>query len=156
MSSLPASPSMVDRASLVARYRQVRARTTRLAAPLSAEDAQVQSMPEASPAKWHLAHTTWFFARFVLADPAAVPDGWDVLFNSYYGGAGERHPRPRRGLLPRPSLAEVLSWREAVDARAVRGLGGGALDPARRQGRALGAHHEAQHQALLLSDRKPP
>src|SRR5690606_6647813 len=97
MSSLPASPSMVDGSSFVGRYRQVRPRTTRLAAPLSAEDAHVQSMPEASPAKWHLAHTPWLFARFVLEDPAAVPGGWDVLFNSYYVGACERHPRPRRG-----------------------------------------------------------
>jgi len=145
---------MVDGASLVARYRQVRARTTRLAAPLSAEDAQVQSMPEASPAKWHLAHTTWFFARFVLEDPAAVPDGWDVLFNSYYVGAGERHPRPRRGLLTRPSLEEVLGWREAVDVRVVRGLETGAFDPARRQVLLLGTHHEQQHQELLLTDIK--
>src|SRR5690606_11056564 len=127
MSSLPASPSMVDGASLVARYRQVRARTTRLAAPLSAEDAQVQPSPRADTARWHLAHTTWFIARFVLEDPAAVPDGGDVLFNSYYVGAGERHQRPRRGLLTHPSLEDVLGWREAVDARVVRGLETGEI-----------------------------
>ena len=86
-------PDPATAAALRARYLRVRERSRRLATPLSAEDAQLQSMPDASPAKWHLAHTTWFFARFVLADPSAIPAGWDGLFNSYYVGAGERHPR---------------------------------------------------------------
>src|SRR5690606_2826684 len=107
---------------LRALYAEVRNRTRTLVAPLSAEDAQLQSMPDASPAKWHLAHTTWFFARFVLQDQSVIPEGWDVLFNSYYVGAGERHPRAQRGVLSRPSLDEVLAWRERVDARVLRGI----------------------------------
>ncbi|WP_165942145.1 ergothioneine biosynthesis protein EgtB [Luteimonas arsenica] len=136
------------------RYAEVRARTRALAAPLSAEDAQIQSMPDASPAKWHLAHTTWFFARFVLDDPAAIPDGWDYLFNSYYVGAGERHPRALRGQVSRPSLAEVLAWRDAVDERVLRGLDEGRFDDATRDVLLLGTHHEQQHQELLLTDIK--
>ena len=96
---------------LTERYRPVRARSLRLAAPLSPEDAMVQSMPDASPAKWHLAHTTWFFERFLLADrPGYRPlnAAWDYLFNSYYQSIGPMHARPQRGLLSRPSLAEVL------------------------------------------------
>src|SRR6185295_20232641 len=106
-------------AMLAERYRAVRSFTTALAAPLSEEDAVVQSMPDASPAKWHLAHTTWFFETFVLA---RAPVGYRpfhpqfaYLFNSYYDGVGDRHPRPERGLLTRPPLAEVLSYREHVD-----------------------------------------
>src|SRR5690606_26768868 len=141
-------------AALRAQYLLVRERSRRLAAPLGAEDAQLQSMPEASPAKWHLAHTTWFFAHFVLEAPSAIPDGWDVLFNSYYVGAGERHPRPRRGLLSRPSLDEVLAWREAVDARVLHGFDAGGFDQAKRQVLLLGIHHEQQHQELMLTDIK--
>ncbi len=152
--SLHARPSAAPGDDLAARYARVRDRSARLAAPLSAEDAQLQSMPDASPAKWHLAHTTWFFARFVLEDPAAIPDGWDVLFNSYYVGAGERHPRPRRGLLSRPSLAAVLDWRERIDARVLQALEAGGFDQARRDVLLLGIHHEQQHQELLLTDIK--
>src|SRR5947207_3039372 len=104
---------------LAERYRAVRSFTTALSAPLSEEDAVVQSMPDASPAKWHLAHTTWFFEAFVLA---RASDGYRVfhprfqyLFNSYYEGVGERHPRPERGLLTRPSLAEIVRYRQHVD-----------------------------------------
>src|SRR5438045_614076 len=97
------------------RYASVRAATLALAAPLSDEDCAIQSMPDASPVKWHLAHTSWFFETFVLAkhrpgyrvfDPA-----YRVLFNSYYHAVGERHPRPERGMLPRPALADVLAAR---------------------------------------------
>ena len=149
-----APPAGDDVRDLRARYLAVRERTRRLAAPLSAEDAQLQSMPDASPAKWHLAHTTWFFARFVLEDPAAIPPGWDVLFNSYYVGAGDRHPRAQRGLLSRPSLDEVLAWRERVDAQVLRGLDDDRLAPDRRDVLLLGIHHEQQHQELLLTDIK--
>src|SRR5689334_17333033 len=104
---------------LAERYRAVRSFTTALAAPLSEEDSVVQSMPDASPTKWHLAHTTWFFETFVLARvpvPYRVFDAhYAYLFNSYYDGVGERHPRPERGLLTRPSLAEVHRYREYVD-----------------------------------------
>src|SRR5256885_1500988 len=105
----------------VQRYEAVRQSTVLLAAPLSAEDACVQSMPDASPAKWHLAHTTWFFETFVLAEhaPGVPPFDADfrVLFNSYYQQVGERHPRAQRGLLTRPSLARVLAYRRSEERR---------------------------------------
>src|SRR5699024_7476727 len=105
----PESAAAPSAQVLVERFLQVRARTLELASPLSAEDAMVQSMPDASPAKWHLAHTTWFFERFILADRPGYrplhPD-WDFLFNSYYYGIGPMHARPHRGLLTRPSLSE--------------------------------------------------
>jgi len=149
-----ASSSSDATPDLSAAYVEVRHRTRQIAAPLSAEDAQLQSMPDASPAKWHLAHTTWFFARFVLDEPDATPPGWDVLFNSYYVGAGERHPRPQRGLLSRPSLSAVLAWRADVDARVLRAVDAGRLDAAGCDLLRLGLHHEQQHQELLLTDIK--
>ena len=143
--------------SLLERYRAVRDQTVRLAEPLSAEDACVQSMPDASPAKWHLAHTTWFFETFVL-EPHEKPfrcrhPAFRVLFNSYYNGVGDQHPRPRRGLLTRPSLAEVLAYREDVDGRMERLLE--ALDRMKlTELITLGLNHEQQHQELLLTDVK--
>src|SRR5919206_1311153 len=113
-----AAPSAHD---LAARYHAVRQRTLALAAPLSPEDMVVQSMPDASPVKWHLAHTTWFFETFLLAarEPRFAPfhPRYGYLFNSYYEAVGPRHPRPRRGLLTRPSLEDVLSYRTQVDER---------------------------------------
>ena len=140
-----------------AAYRAVRERTLALAAPLSAEDCCVQSMPDASPAKWHLGHTAWFFETFVLqaCEPGFKPfdDAFRVLFNSYYHSVGARHPRPQRGLLTRPSLAQVLAYRADVDRRmqAVleNGLAGALADTI-----TLGLHHEQQHQELLLTDIK--
>ncbi len=126
----------------------------RLVAPLSAEDCAVQSMPDASPVKWHLAHTTWFFERFVLA-PLGIPavsDKHDFLYNSYYEAVGSRHPRAQRGLLTRPSFDEVLSYRRAVDAR-LADLEGQNLD-AIADGLELGRNHEEQHQELILTDVK--
>src|SRR5690606_2748278 len=126
--------------------------------PLSAEDAMVQSMPEASPAKWHLAHTTWFFERFVLAFAdegyRPVDPRWDYLFNSYYESIGPFHARPRRGILSRPSLQEVLDYRHQVDARVSGRLEAGALEGPGLQRLLLGTHHEQQHQELLLTDIK--
>ncbi|NUS39527.1 MAG: ergothioneine biosynthesis protein EgtB [Lysobacter sp.] len=145
----PASDRLADR------YAQVRARTGALAAPLSAEDAMVQSMPDASPAKWHLAHTTWFFEQFVLgARPGYRPlhPEWAYLFNSYYQGVGPMHPRPKRGLLSRPSLDAVRAWRETVDARVDAALARGDCDVAMLQALELGLQHEQQHQELLLTD----
>jgi ergothioneine biosynthesis protein EgtB len=140
---------------LAERYAGVRTRTVALAAPLSPEDAQLQSMPDASPAKWHLAHTTWFFSRFVLGDgPDAMPAGWDYLFNSYYVGAGARHERAARGQVSRPSLAEVQDWRRQTDARVLGHLARGDFSPAARDVLLLGTHHEEQHQELLLTDIK--
>ena len=139
------------------RYQSVRATSLALAAPLSAEDAMVQSMPDASPAKWHLAHTTWFFERFVLAtqdDYRAIEPAWDVLFNSYYQSVGPMHPRPQRGLLSRPTLPAVLSYRLQVDDRIERALEAGDLGDDAQRRLVLGLHHEQQHQELLLTDIK--
>jgi ergothioneine biosynthesis protein EgtB len=135
-------------------FSETRALTLALAAPLSDADATVQSMPDASPAKWHLAHTTWFFETFVLRDhlPGYRPfaGDWAYLFNSYYESEGERHPRSHRGMLTRPSLDEVRGYRAHVDSAllgAFRRLGADA-----RWLVELGCQHEAQHQELLLSD----
>jgi ergothioneine biosynthesis protein EgtB len=130
---------------------RVRRATAALAEPLDAEDMVAQSMPDASPAKWHLAHTTWFFERFVLRalGVPAIDDTYDFLFNSYYESVGPRHARAHRGLLTRPSVAEVMEYRRAVDARLadvskITDDVAAALD--------LGAHHEQQHQELFLTD----
>ena len=107
--------------ALGTRYAHVRQASLALLQPLTAEDCQVQSMPDASPAKWHLAHVTWFFETFVLErfEPGFKPfDGrFRVLFNSYYQGIGEQYPRAQRGLISRPSLGEVLRYRAEVDER---------------------------------------
>src|SRR5450432_3873770 len=106
-------------AQMPSQYRTVRTATERLAAPLSAEDCVIQSMPDASPVKWHLAHTSWFFETVILSKlPGYKPfdSRFAFLFNSYYEALGPRHPRPRRGLLTRPSLDEVMVWRAHVDA----------------------------------------
>lgn len=144
--------------TLAQRLAAVRAQTLALAAPLSEADCQVQSMPDASPVKWHLAHTTWFFETFVLErfEPGFRPwhPAWRVLFNSYYQGVGEQHPRPQRGLVTRPSLAEVRAWRASVDERLQALLAA----PPPGQGDALGTlvelglQHEQQHQELILTD----
>ena len=134
------------------RYAAVRAQTGELAAPLSAEDCALQSMPEASPVKWHLGHTSWFFETFVLGG-APWREEFRVLFNSYYVGVGERHPRPERGLLSRPSLEEVLAYRASVDER-MQALLGGAAWRERAALIELGLNHEQQHQELILTDVK--
>lgn len=160
MNAVAAPPrSAVDAAAtaLAARYAKVRARSVALAAPLSAEDAMVQSMPDASPSKWHLAHTTWFFERFVLGtQPGYTPldADWHYLFNSYYQSIGPAHARPQRGLLSRPSLDEVLKFRSVVDQRVIAALQAGSLDPQAQRQLVLGLHHEQQHQELLLTDIK--
>jgi ergothioneine biosynthesis protein EgtB len=140
------------------RYRAIRATTRALSGPLSAEDCAVQSMPDASPVKWHLAHTTWFFETFILErhDPQRAPfdPAFRVLFNSYYNAVGDRHPRPQRGLISRPGLAEVLAYREQVDAEMSTLLDAGALSPELQSLAELGLHHEQQHQELILTDLK--
>jgi ergothioneine biosynthesis protein EgtB len=139
-------------------YRAVRAQTEALADPLSAEDQQIQSMPDASPTKWHLAHTTWFFETFVLNDAAGgyrSPDPrYRMLFNSYYDAVGERFERARRGTLSRPSLAEVRAYRRQVDDAVMRLLENGNAAPTVLTTIELGLHHEQQHQELLLTDIK--
>jgi ergothioneine biosynthesis protein EgtB len=138
-----------------ARYPAIRARTAQLAAPLSPEDCQAQSMPDASPVKWHLAHTTWFFETFVLLPRVAAYQSpnpaFKVLYNSYYQAVGEQHPRSERGLVTRPSLAEVLDYRRHVDA-AMQALLDTPLDEALAGLVELGLNHEQQHQELLLTD----
>lgn len=152
-----AKPSVAGDAAadaLARRYRTVRALTEALAAPLSDADATVQSMPDASPAKWHLAHTTWFFETFVLRDHVPGHQLHDArfpfLFNSYYEAEGRRHARHRRGMVTRPKLAEVLAYRAAVDTALLAALP--AL-PAEAQALVvLGCHHEEQHQELFVTD----
>jgi ergothioneine biosynthesis protein EgtB len=142
--------------ALARRYRAVRARTLALAAPLSAEDCALQSMPDASPVKWHLAHTTWFFETFVVADACAgyrTPDpAYRVLFNSYYETVGPRHPRPARGLLSRPSLDDVLAYRAHVDDAMAACCERARSDAALAARIELGLNHEEQHQELILTD----
>ena len=145
--------------SLAVRFQRTRDQTRALVAPLSAEDAQAQSMPDASPAKWHLAHVTWFFETFVLEpfEPDFKPHhpSYRMLFNSYYNAIGrDRHPRPERGLLTRPTLDEVLQWRTAVEARVHRLLAVKQAVPEIAQRTELGIQHEQQHQELLLTDCK--
>ena len=143
-----------DASPLELRFGAVRALTEALVAPLSDADASVQSMPDASPAKWHLAHTTWFLETFVLRDHvpgyAAHDERFAYLFNSYYEAEGRRHARDRRGMITRPSLDEVLGYRAAVDAAVLAALPDLAEEA---QGLiALGCQHEQQHQELLLTD----
>jgi ergothioneine biosynthesis protein EgtB len=145
--------------ALARRYRAVRDGTEGLCAPLSAEDCAAQSMTEASPTKWHLAHTTWFFETFILEphQPGFRPyaDTFRVLFNSYYNGIGEQHPRPARGLLTRPALDEVYAYRAHVDDALTSLL---TAPPGPPPGVAelveLGINHEQQHQELILMDLK--
>ncbi|MFC5525085.1 ergothioneine biosynthesis protein EgtB [Rhodanobacter ginsengisoli] len=143
-------------AGAATRFPQVRQRTMELCADLSAEDMLLQSMPDASPGKWHLAHTSWFFEQFVLGrDPSYRPrdPAWHYLFNSYYQSVGPMHARPRRGLLSRPSLDEVRDYRRYIDD-AVGELLERDGDPELADLVELGLQHEQQHQELLLTDIK--
>jgi ergothioneine biosynthesis protein EgtB len=141
---------------LVSDFGRVRTQTEALAAPLSVEDQCAQSMPDASPTKWHRAHTTWFFETFVLG-PAGVrdlsPEPYAILFNSYYNAVGEQYDRPSRGLLTRPSHAEVTDYRRRVDAAVLEMLRTD-LEDGLASRLVLGLHHEQQHQELMLTDIK--
>jgi len=153
-----AAPATRPDSTLAERYRRIRQASLALAAPLTDEDCQVQSMPDASPTKWHLAHVTWFFETFVLErfEPGFKPfdPTFRVLFNSYYQGLGERHPRPQRGLITKPTLAEVRRYRAHVDERIEALLDTRAQDGELCELVTLGLHHEQQHQELLLTDIK--
>jgi len=159
---MDASPQTARRAAadeaLLSRFHRVRATTRELAAPLSPEDQLLQSMPDASPTKWHLAHTTWFFEAFVLrafvAGYQPFPGEYEALFNSYYHSVGPQYPRDARGLLSRPSLPEVLEYRWHVEGALDAVLAAGALDAAALAAVELGLQHEQQHQELLLTDIK--
>jgi ergothioneine biosynthesis protein EgtB len=138
--------------SLAARFQACRRRTEQLVEGLSDADLTVQSMPDASPGKWHLGHTTWFFETFVLeptSDHLAYHDDYAWLFNSYYDALGARQPRHARGLLTRPSLAEVFAYRRAIDEAVVRLCERGAAPAGVVE---LGIQHEQQHQELLVTD----
>jgi ergothioneine biosynthesis protein EgtB len=131
-------------------YRSVRAATERLCEPLAVEDYVVQTMPDVSPIRWHLAHTSWFFEEFALAALSGYrlfDERYRFLFNSYYDSVGARHPRPERGLLSRPTVAEVKAYRRHVDGWMER-----AFDQVSRAVVELGIHHEEQHQELMLTD----
>src|SRR5579859_6691302 len=142
--------------ALMLRFRRIRSRSMALCASLTPEDMMVQSMPDASPTKWHLAHTTWFFERFVLErDPhyrSPHPE-WNYLFNSYYQSVGPMHARPRRGMLSRPTVAQVRDYRERVDEAICERLSRG-VDETTAGIIELGLEHEQQHQELLLTDIK--
>ena len=142
---------------LVAYYSRVRTATQNLCRTLEAEDYVVQSMPNVSPTKWHLAHTTWFFEQFVLVphvdDYEVHNEHFHHLFNSYYQTKGQMHARAHRGLLSRPTVAAVMAYRRAVDERMLK-LIEGAPDADITFLITLGLHHEQQHQELMLTDIK--
>jgi ergothioneine biosynthesis protein EgtB len=141
--------------SLLHQFNHSRDYSLDLIAPLTPEDCQVQSMDDASPAKWHLAHVTWFYEVMILKEFEPDFKFWNphfaVLFNSYYNGVGDKHPRKKRGLLTRPTLAEVLAWRSNVEERVTALL---RMNPSfeLQWMIELGIHHEQQHQELLLTD----
>jgi ergothioneine biosynthesis protein EgtB len=147
----------IPASSLLGRYLTIRERSVALAAPLSAEDCCVQSMPDASPVKWHLGHTTWFFETFILERYSSAFRPYDeafrVLFNSYYNAIGAKHPRAQRGLLTRPALSAVLAYRHSVDQRIAQLLSA-PLAPELEALLVLGMHHEQQHQELIFTDIK--
>jgi ergothioneine biosynthesis protein EgtB len=156
--TLTTPPAADSSQTLAAEYERIRSASIGLAAQLSPEDQVVQSMPEVSPTKWHLAHVTWFFERFCLRghapDYSPLDDRYDHLFNSYYYTVGEMHRRPQRGLLSRPTVAEIHAYREHVDhamlALIARHVGDEEFEFLVR----LGLNHEQQHQELLLTDIK--
>jgi ergothioneine biosynthesis protein EgtB len=153
-----ASAAPQPRDARARRYLTVREASLALAAPLSAEDCALQSMPDASPVKWHLAHTTWFFETFVLKPNAPgyrlFDAAYGFLYNSYYNAVGARHPRPERGLLSRPALDDILAYRRHVDGAMLSFLEGKSL-PGNLNGLIeLGLNHEQQHQELVLTDLK--
>ena len=158
MKSIP-DPRPFNSARRSERYLSVRQMTRALAAPLSAEDCAIQSMPDASPVKWHLAHTTWFFETFVLTPHqrgyTPFQRSYRMLFNSYYHAVGERHPRPERGMLSRPGLDEVVAYRDYVDDAMLELLAGDRSLPGETAALIdLGLNHEQQHQELILTDVK--
>ncbi len=154
--SHPSRPSAAD--ALLADYHRVRAFSEELCRPLATEDYVVQSMDDVSPTKWHLGHVSWFFETFLLMPELAGYEPFharfNFVFNSYYNAVGERHPRPRRGLLARPTVAEVLAYRRHVDRHMTALLAN--LPDAERLAPvvAIGVHHEQQHQELMVTDFK--
>jgi ergothioneine biosynthesis protein EgtB len=143
--------------SLLERYQRVRQTTLNLAEPLSFEDMMVQSMPDTSPTRWHLAHTTWFFEHFLLGSQngyQVFKEGWDFLFNSYYYTVGDMYKRPVRGLLSRPGAEEILAYRSYVDEQMCALIDTAGNDQKLAFLVTLGLNHEQQHQELILTDIK--
>jgi ergothioneine biosynthesis protein EgtB len=144
--------------TLVDRYLDARSVMQRLCLPLATEDTVVQSMPDVSPSKWHLAHVTWFFEQFILRefadDYTPIDERYHYLFNSYYYSAGQMHARPRRGLLSRPTLEDILAYRRHVDSAMAELLEKRSEEPEILSRTVLGIHHEQQHQELFLTDIK--
>ncbi|QDU62016.1 Iron(II)-dependent oxidoreductase EgtB [Planctomycetes bacterium Pan216] len=153
-------PSDAKRADVLAAYRHVRSETERLCVPLEIEDYVVQTMPDASPTKWHLAHTTWFFEKMVLANTRDAdrfgPSQFDYLFNSYYNSLGQQFPRPSRGLLSRPTVEEVYRYRSMIDELVEEWISSSDRESFERLAPlvTVGLHHEQQHQELILTDLK--
>lgn len=146
-----------DPSELKHRYVKVRTFTEQLCEPLETEDYVVQSMPDASPAKWHLAHTTWFFDRFILQElcgQKAHDETYNYLFNSYYNAAGEQFPRARRGLITRPTVEQTHDYRDQIDEKLQEVLSGGDFGEEFMARMEVGLQHERQHQELLLTDLK--
>jgi ergothioneine biosynthesis protein EgtB len=142
--------------SLAQRYQSVREFTHRIAAPLSPEDCMIQSMPDTSPTRWHMAHTTWFFETFILgsqSDYQVFDERFSFLFNSYYNTVGDQFPRPQRGLISRPGLAEIRDYRHHVDQEMEELLDSDVSDDL-RHAIEVGLNHEQQHQELMLTDIK--
>ncbi|MCZ6499153.1 MAG: ergothioneine biosynthesis protein EgtB [Gammaproteobacteria bacterium] len=154
----PQQQPVAEMGSLASRYRRIRRQTERLVEPLAPEDTVVQSMADVSPSKWHLAHTSWFFERVVLSpnlpDYKEFHPQFHYLFNSYYETAGEMQARPERGLLSRPTLAEILSYRHHVDTHLLELLDKRGGDGELAFLIELGLNHEQQHQELILTDIK--
>ncbi len=143
---------------LAEQYRSVREQSSALIAPLTTEDMVIQTMPEVSPSKWHLAHISWFFETFLLLafqnHYRRFDDSFHYLFNSYYQSAGEMHARPERGLLSRPTVAEVQRYRQHVDEHMLALIEARGEQPEVAALVTLGLHHEQQHQELMLTDIK--
>ncbi|MFT5286223.1 MAG: ergothioneine biosynthesis protein EgtB [Planctomycetota bacterium] len=149
-----------DRAQLIRSYERVRAQTEDLIRPLAIEDMVVQTMPDVSPTKWHLAHTSWFFEKLVLerigADYTPFDQGFNALFNSYYQSLGDPFPRDKRGLLSRPTVNEIVAYRHHVDSvlKALLEEGDAATIRLLAPALTIGLNHEQQHQELLVMDAK--
>jgi ergothioneine biosynthesis protein EgtB len=154
------APPLLDAESLIRQYQDTRAATEMLCQPLAVEDYVVQSMPDCSPTKWHLGHSSWFFETFILSEVegsyAPLNTAYSYLFNSYYEAVGERYPRPERGLLSRPTVQEVYQYRAYIDrlmTDQVCRANAHELDWLEPR-LTLGIHHEQQHQELILTDIK--
>lgn len=147
----------IDASALANAYRTVRNFTTRITSSLTPEDCMIQTMADASPTRWHMAHTTWFFETFLLEprdDYRVYHAQFRYLFNSYYNQVGEQFPRPQRGIISRPGLDEVKAYRDYVDEHMTALLDRDDLSDAMRYAVAVGLHHEQQHQELILTDIK--